>query len=85
MCQVPAETPASSAAVEVVVAPMATKRRACALFREMKNDLARRRPHYMSDWKDGWTPKVVSSSLFMFFTSIAPAITFSAVLCATAP
>lgn len=44
----------------------------------MGDDLRRRAPHYLSDWKDGFHSKVLSSTLFMFFTSIAPAITFSA-------
>ena len=34
----------------------------------------------LADWADGFHPKVAASSLFMFFTSIAPAITFAAVL-----
>ena len=46
----------------------------------MINDLRRRRPHYISDWTDTLHPKILSSCLFMFFTSIAPAITFAAVL-----
>ena len=46
----------------------------------MRQDLERRRKHYVSDWTDANTRKVVSSALFMFFTSIAPGITFSAVL-----
>ena len=50
------------------------------LFREMKNDLVRRRPHYISDWTDTLYAKTLSASFFMFFTSIAPAITFAAVL-----
>lgn len=55
------------------------KSRFC-LFQAMRDDLERRLPHYRSDWIDGLQAKVVSSSLFMFFTSIAPAITFAAVL-----
>ena len=47
------------------------------LFREMRKDLARRAPHYSSDWTDGLSAKVLSASLFMFCTSIAPAITFA--------
>jgi len=49
-------------------------------FVEIKKDLARRRPHYISDWTDGFHSKVLSSTFFMFFTSVAPAITFAAVL-----
>ena len=47
------------------------------LFREMRKDLAGRAPHYSSDWTDGLSAKVLSASLFMFCTSIAPAITFA--------
>ena len=47
-------------------------------FKEMKRDLARRAPYYLSDWKDGLNQKVVASTCFMVFTSIAPAITFLA-------
>eukprot|EP00965_Chrysotila_dentata_P201858 6180793-Pleurochrysis_carterae.AAC.1 len=46
----------------------------------MRRDLQRRRPFYWSDWKDGYHRKVLSATFFMFFTSIAPAITFAAVL-----
>jgi len=49
-------------------------------FVEMGKDLRRRKPHYLSDWTDGFHRKVLSSSLFMFFTSIGPAITFAALL-----
>lgn len=56
------------------------KRCRVVLFKDMKDDLARRLPHYCSDWSDGFHSKVLSSSLFMFFTSIAPAITFAAVM-----
>lgn len=46
----------------------------------MIDDLKRRKPHYISDWTDSIHPKILSSALFMFFTSIAPAITFAAML-----
>ena len=49
-------------------------------FKEMAADLKRRAPHYWSDWTDGFHRRVLSSTLFMVFTSIAPAITFAAVL-----
>jgi hypothetical protein len=32
---------------------------------------------YLSDWTDWVSPKVLSSTFFIFFTSVAPAITFS--------
>ncbi|KAL3917749.1 MAG: hypothetical protein SGPRY_006280, partial [Prymnesium sp.] len=47
---------------------------------QMKKDLRRRAPHYISDWTEGLHSKVLSSTFFMFFTSIAPAITFAGVL-----
>ena len=57
------------------------KTRRCPVpFKDMLDDLKRRKPHYLSDWKDSFHPKILSSSLFMFFTSIAPAITFAAVM-----
>ena len=52
----------------------------CRPFAGIIEDLKRRAPHYLSDWRDGFHPKVLSATLFMFFTSIAPAITFAAVL-----
>jgi hypothetical protein len=68
------DTP-SSAAVEP-----AQERFSFMPFVEMGKDLRRRKPHYLSDWTDGFHRKVLSSSLFMFFTSIGPAITFAALL-----
>mmetsp|Transcript_19931 Transcript_19931/g.25796 ORF Transcript_19931/g.25796 Transcript_19931/m.25796 type:complete len:561 (+) Transcript_19931:116-1798(+) len=50
------------------------------LFSGISSDLKRRFPHYISDWTDGFHLKIIASTLFMFFTSIAPAITFSTVL-----
>mmetsp|Transcript_28810 Transcript_28810/g.42716 ORF Transcript_28810/g.42716 Transcript_28810/m.42716 type:complete len:583 (+) Transcript_28810:100-1848(+) len=50
------------------------------LFGGMLADLKRRAPHYISDWVDGFHPKIIAATLFMYFTSIAPAITFSTVL-----
>ena len=69
------ETAANSAAVDP-----AQERFSFAPFVEMGKDLRRRRPHYLSDWTDGFHRKVLASSLFMFFTSIGPAITFAALL-----
>ena len=48
--------------------------------RGIKMDLKRRAPHYWSDWTDILTLKILSSSLFMFFTSMGPAITFSLIM-----
>lgn len=43
-------------------------------------DIRRRRPWYKSDWLDGWNAKTTASIFYMFFTSIAPAITFAELL-----
>jgi len=48
--------------------------------RGIKADLRRRRPWYVSDWTDGWNAKTTASIFYMFFTSIAPAITFAELL-----
>ena len=39
-----------------------------------------RLPLYADDWKQGLHPKVLASAVFMYFTSVAPAITFAATL-----
>mmetsp|Transcript_16326 Transcript_16326/g.33115 ORF Transcript_16326/g.33115 Transcript_16326/m.33115 type:complete len:576 (-) Transcript_16326:245-1972(-) len=43
-------------------------------------DLKRRAPWYLDDWTDIFYAKVLASIFFMFFTSLAPAITFSVLL-----
>lgn len=48
--------------------------------RGMKDDFSRRWPHYVSDWTDGWNLKVLAAILFIFATSIGPAITFAELL-----
>uniref|UniRef100_A0A0G4HWL4 Bicarbonate transporter-like transmembrane domain-containing protein n=1 Tax=Chromera velia CCMP2878 TaxID=1169474 RepID=A0A0G4HWL4_9ALVE len=52
----------------------------CGFGMGMYLDLKRRLPHYWSDWADALDVKVIASTLFMFFTSIAPAITFASLL-----
>uniref|UniRef100_A0A6S8BLF9 Bicarbonate transporter-like transmembrane domain-containing protein n=1 Tax=Aureoumbra lagunensis TaxID=44058 RepID=A0A6S8BLF9_9STRA len=49
-------------------------------FRGIKRDLIRRRVYYISDWLEGWNAKTLASTFFMFFTSIAPAVTFAELL-----
>ena len=51
-----------------------------AWFRGIARDLRRRAPHYVSDWTDGHNAKTTASIFYMFFTSIAPAITFAELL-----
>jgi len=45
--------------------------------RGLREDLIRRLEHYVSDWTGVFHPKILSSTLFIFFTSVAPSITFS--------
>jgi len=40
------------------------------------NDIKRRLPHYKSDFSEGLHPKVMGSTLFMFFACLASAIAF---------
>lgn len=43
-------------------------------------ELIDRKPHYISDWTDGLSMKVLSAFSYMFFASLAPAITLGAFL-----
>ena len=43
-------------------------------------DLRRRMPHYVSDFIDGMHTKCLSSTLFLFFACLAPAVTFGGVM-----
>jgi mannitol/fructose-specific phosphotransferase system IIA component (Ntr-type) len=45
-------------------------------------DLRRRLPHYAVDFVDGMRPKSVTSTLFLFFACIAPAVTFGGLMSA---
>jgi len=49
-------------------------------FRGIRDDFNNRSKVYHSDWTDGAALKVLSSTLFIFFTSFGPAITFSLLL-----
>lgn len=46
----------------------------------VKEDLNRRWKHYLSDFKDGIHQKSLSSSFFLFFACLAPAVTFGGIL-----
>ena len=48
--------------------------------RGMLRDIKRRAPFYIDDWTSGHNAKTTASIFYMFFTSIAPAITFAEVL-----
>lgn len=37
------------------------------LFRGMINDVRRRAPFYLSDWKDAWDYRVVPATIYMYF------------------
>ena len=43
-------------------------------------DVARRKPHYLQDFKDGLNVKCIGSTLFLFFACLAPAVTFGGVM-----
>lgn len=46
----------------------------------LRSDVARRWPHYLSDFHDGLNAKCVASTLFLFFACLAPAVTFGGVM-----
>ena len=48
----------------------------------MRQDIARRGPAYLSDLKDGFHPKCIGSTLYLFFACLAPAVTFGGVMAA---
>ena len=37
------------------------------LFRGIVNDLKKRAPYYMSDWRDAWDYRVVPATVYMYF------------------
>jgi len=43
-------------------------------------DMRRRLPHYAADFRDGLHTKSVSSTLFLFFACLAPAVTFGGIM-----
>lgn len=43
-------------------------------------DLRRRLPHYASDFRDGLHPKSISSTLFLYFACLAPAVVFGGIM-----
>ena len=50
------------------------------LFGGLLKDLRRRRPHYAADFSDGFHFKSLSSTLFLFFACLAPAVTFGGIM-----
>lgn len=58
-----------------------TKSLTAGNFRGIRADFERRRPWYFwSDFTEGWNAKTTAAIFYMFFTSIAPAITFAELL-----
>lgn len=47
-------------------------------FGGIRDDIKRRLPHYLSDFKDGFSSKVAGTTIFMFFAALANAIAFGA-------
>ena len=50
------------------------------LFGGLINDIKRKYPHYLSDFKDGFHPQCISSFLFLYFACLAPIVAFGALL-----
>ena len=57
------------------------RQKRCVFARGLREDLERRLPHYASDYKDGLVghktvQKVISTTFFLYFACILPAIAF---------
>lgn len=50
------------------------------LFGGIQQDIARRLPHYVSDFTDGLNFKTLSAIIFLFFACLAPCITFGGLM-----
>ena len=50
------------------------------LFGGLRKDIARRLPHYWSDFADGFHVKCLASILFLFFACLAPAVLFGGLM-----
>ena len=44
------------------------------LFGGLIDDFKRKRPHYLSDFTDGFHPQIISSFLFLYFACLAPIV-----------
>jgi len=49
-------------------------------FKGIMEDLRRKAPHYLSDFKDGANLKGVAATFFMFFACLAPAVAFGGLM-----
>jgi len=65
---------------EKVYDPNDPMQRAPYCFGGMINDLKRRAPHYLSDFKDGLNAKALSSAAFIFFACLSGAIAFGGLM-----
>ncbi|MCA9261310.1 MAG: PTS sugar transporter subunit IIA [Planctomycetales bacterium] len=52
------------------------------IFGGLLNDVRRRLPYYLSDFRDGMHSKCLGSALFLFFACLAPCVTFGGVMAA---
>ena len=50
------------------------------IFGGLLNDVKRRYPHYLSDFKDAFNAQCVAAVFFIFFAALSPAITFGGLL-----
>lgn len=50
------------------------------LFGGIANDIRRRVPQYVSDFRDGLNARTLSAIVFLFFACLAPAITFGGIM-----
>lgn len=46
----------------------------------LQQDLKRRLPHYVDDFRQGLQTKCISSTVFLFFACLAPAVTFGGIM-----
>ncbi|MCA9101624.1 MAG: PTS sugar transporter subunit IIA [Planctomycetales bacterium] len=46
----------------------------------LRQDIARRLPQYLSDFRDGLSSKCIGSTIFLYFACLAPAATFGGVM-----
>ena len=54
--------------------------RAPYVFGGLINDLKRRAPHYLSDFKDGLDAQVLAAAIFIYFAALSGAIAFGGLL-----
>lgn len=50
------------------------------LFGGMINDVRRRYPHYLSDFKDALNAQCIATFFFIYFACLSPAITFGGLM-----